>query len=206
MACHRIVEDKVPFAEFLKTRITGNFTTGNPAEMSGPFQDKEIVTDPMNNSLGIKPKHDAYIKNSRMCGNCHTINLPLMDNPGADANKPHLEQLTYLEWLNSGYQNEVGANSKAQTCQDCHMPTKYTNAKGTLNIPLIQQPIAFIEDTQYPQTGNRLPDEKIYVRFRDKGFARHQLQGLNVTLRDTRGRDEDAACGQLRARVLAASE
>ena len=62
------------------------------------------------------------------------------------------------------------------------MPTKYTNAKGTLNIPLIQQPMAFIEDTQYPQTGNRLPDEKIYVRFRDKGFARHQFQGMNVTL------------------------
>jgi hypothetical protein len=62
------------------------------------------------------------------------------------------------------------------------MPAKYTNARGTLNIPLIQQPIAFIEDDQYPQTGNRLPDEKIRVRFRDKGFARHQFQGLNVTL------------------------
>ncbi|HEX3249944.1 MAG TPA: cytochrome P460 family protein [Pyrinomonadaceae bacterium] len=182
MACHRIVEDKIPFIDFLKTRITGNFTTGNPAELFGPFQDNEIVTDPMNNSLGIKPKHDTYIKSSRMCGNCHTINLPLMDNPEADLNKPHLEQLTYLEWLNSGYQNEVGTNSKAQTCQDCHMPAKYTNSKGTLNIPLIQQPIAFIEDDQYPQTGNRLPDEKIRVRFRDKGFARHQFQGLNVTL------------------------
>ena len=182
MACHRIVEDKIPFSEFLKTRITGNFTTGNPAELFGPFEDKEIVTDPMNNAMGIKPKHDAYIKSSRMCGNCHTINLPLMDNPDADPNKPHLEQVTYLEWLNSGYQNEVGTNSKAQTCQNCHMPTKYSNSKGTLNIPLIQQPIAFIEDTQYPQTGNRLPDEKIQVRFRDKGFARHQFQGLNVTL------------------------
>ena len=136
----------------------------------------------MNNSLGIKPKHDPYIKSSRMCGNCHTINLPLMDNPAADPNKPHLEQVTYLEWLNSGYQNEVGTNSKAQTCQDCHMATKYSNSKGTLNIPLIQQPIAFIEDDQYPQTGNRLPDEKIRVRFRDKGFARHQFQGLNVSL------------------------
>ena len=182
MACHRIVEDKIPFIDFLKTKITGNFTTGNPAELFGPFQDNEIVTDPMNNSLGIKPKHDAYVKSSRMCGNCHTINLPLMDNPEADPNKPHLEQVTYLEWLNSGYQNEVGTNSKAQTCQNCHMPTKYTNHAGSLNIPLIQQPIAFIEDDQYPQTGNRLPDDKIKVRFRDKGFARHQLQGLNVTL------------------------
>ena len=182
MACHRIVEDKVPFSEFLKTRITGNFTTGNPEELFGPFEDKEIVTDPMNNALGIKPKHDPYIKSSRMCGNCHTINLPLMDNPDADPNKPHLEQVTYLEWLNSGYQNEVGTNSKAQTCQDCHMPTKYSNSKGTLNIPLIQQPIAFIEDNQYPQTGGRLPDEKIQVRFRKEGFVRHQFQGMNVTL------------------------
>jgi hypothetical protein len=105
-----------------------------------------------------------------------------MDNPAADPNKPHLEQVTYLEWLNSGYQNEVGTNSRAQTCQNCHMPTKYSNSKGTLNIPLIQQPIAFIEDDQYPQTGNRLPDEKIKVRFRKEGFARHQFQGLNVTL------------------------
>ena len=182
MACHRIVEDKMPFIDFLKNKITGNFTTGNPAELFGPFEDKEIVTDPMNNSLGIKPKHDAYIKSSRVCGNCHTINLPLMDDPGADVNKPHLEQLTYLEWLNSGYQNEVGTSSRAQTCQDCHMPTKYSNAQGTLYIPLIQQPMAFIEDDQYPQTGNRLPDEKIHVRFRDQGFVRHQLQGLNVTL------------------------
>ena len=182
MACHRIVEDKGPFIDFLKNKITGDFTVGDPAELSGPFLDTEIVTDPMNNALGIKPKHNAYIKSSRMCGNCHTINLPLMDNPKADPNKPHLEQVTYLEWLNSGYQNEVGTNSKAQTCQNCHMPTKYSNSQGTLNIPLIQQPIAFIEDTQYPQTGNRLPDEKILVRFREKGFARHQFQGMNVTL------------------------
>ena len=182
MACHRIVEDKGSFQDFLKNRITGNFTTGNPAELFGPFEDDEIVTDPMNNAMGIKPKHDPYIKSSRMCGNCHTINLPLMDNPDADPNKPHLEQVTYLEWLNSGYQNEVGTNSRAQTCQNCHMPTKYSNSKGTLTIPLIQQPIAFIEDDQYPQTGNRLPDDKIRVRFREKGFARHQFQGLNVTL------------------------
>ena len=188
MACHRIVEDKPspgdpdPFLSFLKNKINGNFTTGNSAELYGPFKDDEIVTDPMNNSLGIKPKHDPYIKSSRMCGNCHTINMPLMDDPEADPNKPHLEQVTYLEWLNSGYQNEVGTNSKAQTCQNCHMSTKYTNSKGTLNISAIQQPIAFIEDDQYPQTGNRLPDEKIKVRFRDQGFARHQFQGLNVTM------------------------
>ena len=188
MACHRIVEDQVVKGEpdritsFLNHNITGDFTTGNADQIFGPFTDQEIVTDPMNNSLGIKPKHDPYIKNARMCGNCHTINLPLMDNPTLNPDQPHLEQLTYLEWLNSGYQNEVGNNPKARTCQNCHMETKYANSKGTLNVPLIQQPIAIIEDDQYPQTGNRLPSDKIRVRFRDKGFARHQLQGLNVSL------------------------
>ena len=188
MACHRIVEDKLarnetdPLTSFLKSNITGNFTVGPVDQIFGPFTDQEIVTDPMNNSIGIKPKHDPYIKKSRMCGNCHTINLPLMDNPTLDPGKPHLEQLTYLEWLNSGYQNEIGNSPKAQTCQDCHMATKYSNSKGTLTVPVIRQPIAFIEDDQYPQTGNRLPADKIRVRFRDKGFARHQLQGLNVSL------------------------
>lgn len=188
MACHRIVEDKPvkgepdPLTSFLDHNITGNFTTGNAEEILGPFTDQEIVTDPMNNSLGIKPKHDPYIKNARMCGNCHTINLPLMDNPTLNPEQPHLEQLTYLEWLNSGYQNEVGNNPKGRTCQGCHMETKYANSKGTLNVPLIQQPIAIIEDDQFPQTGNRLPSDKLRVRFRDKGFARHQLQGLNVSL------------------------
>jgi len=188
MACHRIVKDKPikgepdPLTSFLKNNITGNFTTGNPDELFGPFEDDKIVTDPMNNSLGIKPKHDAYIRESRMCGNCHTINLPLMDNPGADPSQPHLEQLTYLEWLNSGYQNEFGNNPTPRTCQDCHMETKYSNSQGTLSVPLIQQPMAFIEDDQYPQTGNRLAAEKIHVRFREKGFARHQFQGLNVSL------------------------
>jgi hypothetical protein len=188
MSCHRIVEDKLAkgetdkLASFLNNNITGNFTVGSPDQIFGPFTDQEIVTDPMNNSLGIKPKHDAYIKNARMCGNCHTINLPLLDNPALNPNEPHLEQLTYLEWLNSGYQNEVGNNPRARTCQGCHMETKYSNAKGTLNVPLIQQPIAIIEDDQYPQTGNRLPSDKIRVRFRDKGFVRHQLQGMNVSL------------------------
>ena len=134
----------------------------------------------MNNALGIKPKHNAYIKKLGMCGNCHTINLPLMDNPNADPNKPHLEQVTYLEWLNSGYQNEVGTNSKRRrartvTCR------RSTATQRHAQHSVIQQPIAFIEDDQYPQTGNRLPDE----RFRSiprQSFARHQFQGLNVTL------------------------
>lgn len=198
MSCHRIVADKAPpgvppLTHFLEKAITGEFTTGKPDELYGPFRDDEIVTDPMNNALGIKPKHDPYIKSARMCGSCHTINLPVVDwkPPAGSENKAEgprpvthssLEQLTYLEWLNSGYQNEFNGGPQAQTCQDCHMPSSYSNSQGTLKVPLIQQPIAAVEDDRYPATEGMLPPAKTHVRLRESGFARHQLQGLNIPL------------------------
>jgi len=50
-----------------------------------------------------------------------------------------------------------------------------------------------VEDTPY-----RAPDRAGVRRFRDLVEA----QGLNVTVRDTRGREADAACGQLHERVM----
>ena len=50
-----------------------------------------------------------------------------------------------------------------------------------------------VEDTPY-----RAPDRAAIRRF--KGMV--EEQGLNVTLRDTRGREADAACGQLHERVM----
>jgi mono/diheme cytochrome c family protein len=183
-ACHHIVEDQTPkgvppLKYFLENSITGLFPVGKADEMLGPFEDNVIVTDPMNNALGAKPKHDPYIKSSRMCGSCHTINLPVVDTKPAGHN---LEQLTYLEWLNSSFQNEFGQNPKAQTCQDCHMRTSYRNAAGTLAVPVIQQPIATVQDDTYPAVEHRAPSDKVQVRFRDTGFVRHQLQGLNLPL------------------------
>ena len=50
-----------------------------------------------------------------------------------------------------------------------------------------------VEDTPY-----RAPDRASIKRFKELVEA----QGLNVTLRDTRGREADAACGQLHERVM----
>ena len=52
-----------------------------------------------------------------------------------------------------------------------------------------------VEDTPY-----RAPDRAAIRRFKKLVLA----QGLNVTLRDTRGREADAACGQLHERVMRA--
>ena len=54
-------------------------------------------------------------------------------------------------------------------------------------------PFNHVEDTPY-----RAPDRSAIRRF--KHFV--EAQGLNVTLRDTRGREADAACGQLHERVM----
>ncbi len=50
-----------------------------------------------------------------------------------------------------------------------------------------------VEDTPY-----RAPDRAAIRRFREMVEA----EGLNVTVRDTRGREADAACGQLHERVM----
>jgi 23S rRNA (adenine2503-C2)-methyltransferase len=50
-----------------------------------------------------------------------------------------------------------------------------------------------VEDTPY-----RAPDRAAIRRFKEMVEA----QGLNVTVRDTRGREADAACGQLHERVM----
>jgi 23S rRNA (adenine2503-C2)-methyltransferase len=50
-----------------------------------------------------------------------------------------------------------------------------------------------VEDTPY-----KAPDRAAIRQFKEMVEA----QGLNVTVRDTRGREADAACGQLHERVM----
>ncbi len=194
-SCHHIQRDvipptwkKSPLEFFLTKTITGQFQTGPADEIFGPFNDDEIVTVPMDNALGAKPKHNEYVQSSRMCGSCHTIDLPVVDHSKPiqpiDDTTPHsIEQATYLEWLNSAYQNEFGKpGPNAQTCQDCHMPRKLVNEQLGVNVDPIQTRIAIVEDDTYPAAEHRAPTEDIRVRFRTSGFARHELLGMNAFL------------------------
>jgi cytochrome c551/c552 len=194
-SCHHIRRDvipptwkKSPLEFFLSESITGLFQTGPANELFGPFQDDEIVTLPMDNALAAKPKHNEYIQSSRMCGSCHTIDLPVVDKnrpiqPINDSTPHSIEQATYLEWLNSAYQNEFGKpGPNAQTCQDCHMPRKLVNEQLGVSVDPIQTRIAIVEDDSYPAAEHRAPTEDIRVRFRTSGFARHELLGMNAFL------------------------
>ena len=183
-ACHRIVEDKTPPGQnplkyFLEHAITGEFTTGKRDELYGPFEDDTISPHAMKEMLGVEPKHSDYIKTSRMCGNCHTINLPVMDQKQFGHS---LEQVTYLEWLNSQYQTEFKPGPAAKSCQDCHMASSYANRQNKVDIKQIQTTFADVQDDSYPAAEHLAPFDKVKARFRDKGFVRHQFQGLNVFL------------------------
>ena len=160
--------------------ITGQFTTGTAGEMFGPFEDKEIAPHPMKDVARHQPKYNDYIKDSRLCGNCHTINLPVMDQ------KPFghsLEQVTYLEWLNSEFQTDFNPGPNARSCQACHMSNSYANAeRQRRDVEQIQTAFADVQDDTYPAAEHTAPMDQVRARFREKGFARHQLQGLNVFL------------------------
>ncbi|MFC6585296.1 hypothetical protein [Sulfitobacter aestuariivivens] len=189
---------------------TGVFRLSDADKLIGPYDD--VRQKPMQNAMGITPEGDDYIKDSQLCGACHTINLPNVDadkteplegytaadqevfnqagrNGAAFLNAEYgvtfpegltdfqhsVEQATYIEWVNSIY-NEEGT---AQSCQDCHMKSSFQSTDGAINIPQITTQIASIQDSNYPDVDNLLPVEDVTVPFRDT-YKRHNFVGLNV--------------------------
>jgi hypothetical protein len=208
MVCHRMQPrvqpdaDRRPYLQyFLETSITGNFHIGTKGEIYGPFKDDDIAPYTMEHATGLKPKHGSFLKSSQLCGTCHTVSLPMIDRPltSADSDRHsddvlesetvplfrkfrhHLEQVTYLEWLNSEYENEINPqNPKARSCQDCHMARGLKDEQHGLDIDPIQTRIAAIQDTTYPAAENLAPQDRLHVRIRKEGYRRHNFSGLNV--------------------------
>lgn len=169
MSCHQIIDD----GKSLKEIETGKFVTSPPGEVHGPF--KNPPTHPMNEGLGLIPKYSKYVKSSRLCGSCHTIHLPVYNDKGVKVGM-HYEQATYLEWLNSSFQNEyTPKGSNVQTCQDCHMPNKYPIGEGKE----LNYKIANVQDQDYPEADHLTTLDSITLENRND-FKRHTLLGINI--------------------------
>ncbi len=174
-ACHHAVSEKPPpgtdsLRFFLNHGINGRFAVGPPTTVYGPFHDDAVAAHPMKQALGITPHFSSFIESSRMCGSCHTINLPLIDATPRRAVGHTVEQATYLEWLNSKFQTEYHPSADGRSCQDCHMP------------PGGATKIALVEDQSYPATTYLASRGDVTVRSRTSGFRRHELLGLNAFL------------------------
>jgi hypothetical protein len=122
--------------------------------VNGPFDD--IAQYPMENALGITPKFDSVTASSKMCGNCHTINLPnigqypawftpqdssqvlkrIEKNPAFKSYNHSIEQATYLEWLNSdfgpGADNTPSPPSRAVRTATCRATCRCRDRASTL--------------------------------------------------------------------------
>lgn len=187
--CHHAVRSTPPpgqtqLAYFLNNKINGEFDLGPADQLFGPFKNDAIATHPMNEALGAKPHYSPYVTSAQLCGSCHTINLPVIDRKPITA-KPvthNIEQATYLEWLNSKYQTEYHPLAGAKSCQACHMPEGITDPSRGIALSHIASKIALVEDQSYPATTHAAPQDQITVRYRQSGYRRHELLGLNAFL------------------------
>lgn len=74
------------------------------------------LVSPMLTETGFKPKFSPHVSEAGICAGCHTLITETLDHGGNLTGDHFVEQATYHEWLNSGYNAGV-------TCQDCHMPS-----------------------------------------------------------------------------------
>jgi hypothetical protein len=63
---------------------------------------------------GFVPTEAAHIRDSALCGSCHTLFTKTLGKDGKEI-AAFPEQMPYLEWLHSDY-------PRRSTCQSCHMP------------------------------------------------------------------------------------
>jgi len=164
--CHHIVDT----AFNSEAGYTGNFVTGPADQLYGPYQN--IVQKPMGNALGIGPLYGKQTQDAQLCGTCHNILLPVVNNQGVLRDFSY-EQTTHLEWTNSIYSKE---GDSYVSCQGCHMPKSFHDKA-------VKTKIANIETPDFPPTSNRLPDDEITLTERNS-YSRHPLHGLNVFLNE----------------------
>lgn len=137
----------------------GNLTINGPAE--NPTQ------APMVKALGARPVHQPFVRESRLCASCHTVNLPVLDAAN-NVVLTRYEQATYLEWENSAYRD---GGAQATSCQQCHMPNTYHGNK-------LRFKFANIQDQDFPITTYLAPLVDIFVNPRNE-YRRHVLLGVN---------------------------
>jgi hypothetical protein len=114
--CHQIAKEKLGTAE----SYNGGFVVEPPKSKSdhpeyGPFAiDAGHQRIMYTSTAGFRPTEAAHIRDSALCGTCHTLKTRALGPGGKDIGSLP-EQMPYPEWLHSDYKEKA-------TCQSCHMP------------------------------------------------------------------------------------
>ena len=80
----------------------------------GPFVVIDTQAILMQGAAGLIPTQGLHVQQSELCGTCHTLYTPTIDNAGQVIGD-FAEQMVYPEWLHSSYRDTA-------SCQTCHMP------------------------------------------------------------------------------------
>lgn len=105
--CHQITAENIG-------HNSGELMIGENKTIWGPFT--QPMTMPMFNFTGYTPTYSAHIKESALCGTCHTLlTHPVLDD-GSLSETAFVEQAIFQEYQNSRFPAE------GLSCQDCHMP------------------------------------------------------------------------------------
>jgi hypothetical protein len=114
--CHQIANEKLGSPE----SFNGGFVVNAPPAKSehpeyGPFSiDPGRQRIMRTSSGGFRPTDATHIRDSALCGTCHTLKTRAL-GPGGKEIGSLPEQMPYQEWLHSDYPNR-------SSCQSCHMP------------------------------------------------------------------------------------
>ena len=119
--CHQIEADNLGAPESYDGHYLIDETKPVGERLSyGPYEADEAQVIAMKTVSGYVPEQSAHIQSSDLCGSCHTLYTPTVDNNGEFAGM-FPEQMPYIEWLASAYVDQ-------KSCPDCHMP----EAPGTV--------------------------------------------------------------------------
>ncbi|MBN1308657.1 MAG: hypothetical protein JXA18_12105 [Chitinispirillaceae bacterium] len=112
--CHQIKADNLGKKEsFGAGFLVDTLMPKGKRTVFGPFDISAGNSHIMNSASGFSPEKASHIRESALCGSCHTLYTHALDRNGKIvAELP--EQMPYLEWLYSDY-------AEVKNCQDCHM-------------------------------------------------------------------------------------
>ena len=175
----RAAERANPGFTGLAATFTGNFLLGPPGKLYGPF--REPKQKPMTNATGMEPEHSRTITTRRCaraatpstCRSCIAASRSRALRAG-DLSGMGVQRLSHRRPPDGPLPLRAGA--QAQTCQDCHMPSR-----DAFGIPYRSKIATIQEYSNFPQAEHTLPPQDIDLPVRE-GYGRHTLVGLNVFL------------------------
>lgn len=138
--CHQIRETNLGPPSY-----SGNFTIDTALPRGerlifGPYTVEEDQAVIMQSVSGFRPiqaipwGQGLHLTQPELCATCHTLYTPILDASGQVAGE-FPEQVPYLEWFYSDYR-------RAQTCQQCHMPSAVGGVRIALTSITPRSPFA----------------------------------------------------------------